>query len=147
MTQKQIFKEFIALGYDGPGTRIPGLTDVQLAYYVIARITSTGCTVINLLSGTTIHLPIGWIDLFESLNTWGGNRILKALPEDKIDKTILNFQTLNVRMARRQGEYFMNTLSEICTTGTLDFREWLKSECKLRIKPIEFSSLDKYKEI
>ena len=76
MTHRDILKEFLVLGYT-PGLRKTGLRDISLSDYTIVRITYNGWNVINLLNGTNIFIPWELTDIFESLNTWGGDRLYR----------------------------------------------------------------------
>ena len=146
MITQELFKEFMVLGYY-PGTRRSGLKDVPLLNYTIARIVRDGWNIISFYNGTTIYIPWELVDLIESLNTWGGHRVLNSEVTDKIDQTILRLLELNLFLTRKQGTEFMNTLSKICSIGTADFREWFKREFKKILPPIEINTLDNFKAI
>ena len=151
MKPKDIFKEFRTLGYDGPGIKPVGITDTQLVNYTILRTSTTGYRVLCLLNGTSIRIPWMWMDLFLCFNTWGGHRLrggnINKAGLDNIDKTILCSLDLVNRLVRKQGEFFMNTLSELCTYGTKDFRVWYRKEFGDILEPLEFNSLENFKEI
>ena len=149
MTHRDILKECLVLGYT-PGLRKTGLRDISLSDYTIVRITYNGWNVINLLNGTNIFIPWELTDIFESLNTWGGDRLYRLSREgiDKIDKEIYYLLSLTTYIWRTDGkEMFLNCLAKICSLGTSEFREWYLDEFEKRLSPIEFNSLDKYKKL
>ena len=146
MKTKDVFREFMILEYY-PGQKPKGIKDTFLKMYTINRISREGWNIISFYNGTTIYIPWTWIDIFKSLNIWGGYKVLSSESVDKIDITILNFLKLVGAQETEKSGIFLEVLSDICKTGTTIFREWIKKEFKMIINPLEFTSLDKYKLI
>ena len=147
MSTKEIFSEFLALSYY-PGRKPTMIKDIGLKEYMIVRQTPVGWYVMSLYNGTTIFIPWDWIDLFGSLDIWGGHRVLTTFPTNPIENTILDFLTLIITL-RKHGEEpkFMETLGRIAGKGTEEFRKWFKEETGKTLYPIEYTSLNKYKQI
>ena len=74
---------------------------------MIVRQTPVGWYVMSLYNGTTIFIPWDWIDLFGSLDIWGGHRVLTTFPTNPIENTILDFLTLIITL-RKHGEEPLN---------------------------------------
>ena len=147
MNSKNLFKEFMVLGYY-PGTKISSLTDIPTSNYTIIRVTRDGWNVISFRNGTNIYIPWELVDLFSSLNTWGGQRIIECSEaEDNVDSTIIDFLRLVNFINKKQGDSFIEILSKICSTGTGEFREWFQNNFKKSIRPIELNTLDKFRII
>ena len=144
MRPKEIFSEFITLGYS-PGIRPTGLKDISLSNYMIARITRDGWNILNLYNGTNIFISWSLVDIFDSLNTWGGDRVLNCIEiKDSIDEVILTSLSLVILLSKGQGNLFIEALMKLCNLGTKIFQEWCLVEFNLEIYPIEFNSLDRY---
>lgn len=127
----------------------PEETDIGLYNYTILRMAAGYVTLISLTSGVTIKIPYSWFDLFSSLNTWGGHRILlyKEKPMDNVSRIIhLGFYMIYYYSQRKSKE-FISVLSEICKVGTAEFREWILEEFGKTLMPIEFRSIDRYEEL
>jgi len=147
MKPKDVFKEFMTLEYT-PGKR-PAYKDIPIRTYMINRIGPSGWNIINLYNGTSIRIPWETIDIFYSLDVWGGHKILQCSEiEDRVDNTILNLSTL-IFYSRDKSKrnQFLETLFKICKEGTGNFRKWFSNEFGKTLYPIEFNSLDNYKTI
>ena len=142
---KELFLEFLALSWAGHGDRMRGLEDIILGEYIIARITSSGITVIWLVNGNRLKIPWEWVDLFSSLNTIYGERIMwkrEGSDDDKIDRIIYKFTLLINQFNWGKGEDFLNTLADICSLGTSEFIEWHNTESGEKLKPLELMTAE-----
>jgi len=142
---KELFKEFLALSWSGHGNRMRGLEDVTLGDYIIARITDFGITVIWLVNGNKLRIPWEWVDLFSSLNTIYGERILwkkEKIDDDGIDKLIYRFTLLINQFNWGKGTDFLSTLADICNLRTNEFIEWYSTESGEKLKPLELITVD-----
>ncbi len=142
---KDIFKEFMAIAWNGYGNRMSGLTDTSLGNYIITRISGRGISVIWLLNGNRLNIPWEWTDLFTSFNTINGERVLWAGQkeiEDEVDQTIYDLTLLiNQYNWGKCGE-FLETLANVCEHKTEKFREWYKQEFGEKLNPLEFITLE-----
>ena len=82
ITPQLVFQEFMELYYNKPGIRPSSFKDIGLCDYTIARLTKDGCTIYNLTNGTNIKIDWKWLDLFSSLNTFSGHKIIMQNTED-----------------------------------------------------------------
>ena len=147
MKIKTIFTEFMALYYQNGGVEPSSLKDIPVQSGVIARYTEVGCTIYYLTTGNHIRIPWKLIDLFSSLDTYSGNRILSIEPQDDIERFIKLFtKFINVLNSYR-GDQIVPLLSDILDMGTNNFREWYRKNFNKNLEPVEFFSPDKNLEI
>ena len=144
MKIKSLFTEFTTLSYY-PSQKPKQTRDIGIKPYMILRTSPAGWNVLNFYNGTSIYLPWSLLDIFISLNIWGGHRILRIEPEDTVEKTITQFLILVGTVERRDMGKFLLTLGDILKTKTTKFREWYEGERLLY--PVEINSLDTYRTI
>lgn len=147
MKIENIFLEFMELYYNKAGTRPISLRDVSIRSGVIARYTETGCTVYYLTTGNYIRIPWDIMDLFLSLNTYSGHRILHLVPESNVEKLIYLFVKFVNLFNNYGGEELEKVISDISEIGTNSFREWYKNKFNKSLEPVEFFGPDKNFEI
>ena len=150
ITPQLVFQEFMELYYNKPGIRPSSFKDIGLCDYTIARLTKDGCTIYNLTNGTNIKIDWKWLDLFSSLNTFSGHKIIMQNIEDldnKIDKTIVLFLKFQAALDNRKGTDVLDNLAKLSRVKTVDFREWYLEEYGEILDPIEYTSLNNFVEI
>ena len=147
MKIENIFTEFMALYYKSNGVRPSLLKDIPIQSGVIARCTDVGCTIYYLTMGNYIRIPWEFMDLFFSLNTYSGNRIISLSPENNIEKFIQSFVLFTGYLSNSNEDYIVSSLSNIVDLGTKEFREWYKDKFNRTLEPIEFFSINKNFEI
>lgn len=146
MNTKAIMKEFMKVGYSGPGNRVDKLEDIVLGNYIIARITYSGIQVIWLGNGNRLSIPWEIIDLFSSLNTIYGEKILwEGYKEeaDDIEKLIYLFVFLINQFNWSRGKSFLDALGMISEIGTHNLREWIEKEFNEKLPPLELVTLER----
>lgn len=151
MRIENIFTEFMSLYYKNSGIKPGSLKDINIGSGVIARLDSIGCTVYYLTTGNYIRIPWEYIDLFSSLNTYSGNRILSLNSETDVEKFIQLFvkfiNLLNNGSNNESNSSVVSVLMNILDFGTRKFREWYLSKFNKNMEPVEFFSPDKNFEI
>ena len=145
---KELFIEFLSLGYYKKGIKQNYLRDINLGNYIIARLSDLGCSVLYLTSGNRFDISWRWLDLFNSFNIFCGERIrVKNITIDKdcdnVDQIIYYFTQLVDNLNNKNGELVLDLLSNIVVTKTSDFRKWYLKKTNEILEPIEFSSLNK----
>lgn len=146
MNTKKVMKEFMTLGYSGPGVRTDKLDDSVLGNYIILRTSYTGFQVIWLGNGNKLSIPWKIVDLFTSLNVGAGEKILwEGYDEeaDKVERLIYLFIRLINEFNWCQGRNFLETLGTICELGTTELREWIETEFKEKLPPLELTTVEK----
>ena len=147
----ETMEEFLQLAYSPPS--IPGksgLRDIYLADYTFARLVNGRLEIQFMTNGMNITIDKGWLDLFHSLNTWGGHRILNypisQETDSRDDRLIFEMmKLLNVYLYQSgRGDEFLRSLAEVCHLGTQSFRGWLKENYGISLEPIIYNSLEKY---
>ena len=140
MSTKDIFKEFMTLAYSS-GKVMEGLEDIVIGDYIIARITGHGLRVLWLLNGNKLRISWKMVDLFTSLNTTNGEKVVwegkNRGGEDNVEKIIYLLVLLINQFNWGKGKDFLETLACICETGTGEFREWFEKEFGEKLQPIE----------
>ena len=144
---KSLFEEFLSLSWHGYGVRSKGDTvdDIILGDYIIARVSSSGILIIWLVNGNKVKIPWEWLDIFTSFNAIHGERVLwlnKSEVNDKIDEIIYKFTLLVNQFNWGKGKEFLETLADICSIGTSEFREWFNTESGEKLRPIELSMVE-----
>lgn len=143
---KDLFIEFLSLTWGGHGNRTTTLEDTILDDYVISRVTDLGMAIIWLTNGNKLKIPWEWIDLFSSLNTVYGERILwtnrNTTTLDKIDTFIYKFTLLINQFNWGRGKEFLGTLGDLCNLKTNEFIEWYYTESGEKLKPLELITVD-----
>lgn len=140
-----ILKEFMTLDYS-PGNRTEKLDDVVLGNYIIARITYDGIHILWLSCGNKLWIPWKVIDLFTSLNTkWGEKILWEGYDEEApyLDRLIYLFVLLINQFNWGRGKDFLETLGTICEIGTTKLREWIQTEFKEKLLPLELTTVEK----
>jgi hypothetical protein len=142
---ENIFTEFMNLYYTSTGNRPKELKDIPIKPGIIVRVTDNDYTIHYLTNGNYIRIPWEYIDLFSSLNTYAGDRILHDRMEEctPANKFIKHFVLLTKYLSLGNGDLFLYTLAEICDLGTKDFRDWYNIKFNKNLNPIEFFSPDK----
>lgn len=147
---KNIFEEFIKLYYTRTGDKTQIIRDTMIKPGIIARKVEDGIYIYYLLSGFYIRIPWDISDLFQSLNTYSGDRLLfnaSSKCEDNIDQFIIENLKLICFLNRNDGDGFLNTLSRICDLGTFDFVEWYEKNYNKVLGNIELFSPKEHKTI
>ena len=148
---KDIFKDFIAIGYT-PKKRSHFLHDtLSCPYYILIRQTELNCKIIYLYSGTSITISSNWIDIFTQFYNHSGSKVEFEQHEydlDSVDKFIYYFTKFQVFLSKDLSEIsvedFLETILKFSEIGTEKFISWEKEEdLGLDLEQFEFSSLDK----
>lgn len=160
MRLKDIFKEFKDLYYSIPNvSNLVDFKDIYFGNLMILRITKYEYKIYYLKDGVFITIPWSWIDLFSSLNTHSGEKILySGINEDSddIDKFIYYFLNLIISFYSNNDSKFFKVneyLLKILELGTNNFINWFNElyiDEKINnhfLKPIEYNSLEKFKLI
>jgi len=151
---EDIFREFINLGYKS-GTLPSKDRDIHVKDLIIMRIGNSYLKILYLFNGSCLNIPWSWIDLFSSLNTWGGDRILFQCQEER-ENPIANFieDFINIAASTscsRVSSEFLDWMSDACEIGTRVFKDWCIREgffeVEKKLGPFEFVSIDKNLEI
>lgn len=146
MNTKKIMKEFMTLGYSGQGVRTERLEDVVIGNYIILRVSYLGIQVIWLGNGNKLLIPWEIVDLFTSLNTKCGEKILWEGDDeeaDKVERLIYLFVFLINQFNWSRGRVFLEILGIICELGTQELREWIEQEFKEKLPPLELTTVEK----
>ena len=146
MNTKKIMKEFMTLEYSGQGVRTDRLEDVLIGNYIILRISYLGLQVIWLGNGNKLLIPWEVVDLFTSLNTKFGEKILWEGDDeeaDKVERLIYLFVFLINQFNWSRGRSFLEVLGIICELGTQELREWIEQEFKEKLPPLELMTVEK----
>ena len=147
MKIENIFLEFMSLYYNNVGTKPDSLKDISLSSGIIARYTDIGCTIYYLTTGNYIRIPWNIMDLFLSLNTYSGNRIIYERAENAIELFIqLGVKFVN-SIDNNSSQDTIAIFSEILELGTKNFRKWYIDRFNRDLGMIEFFSPDKNFEI
>lgn len=149
-TIKDIFSDFYRLSYkDSPSTFTQGFNDYFISTYIILRKCESGDYIYYLTTGSSIYIPIDWINIFSALEVYDGNRILKGYyqnSDDKISELCYLMTNLiyliNSLVVKKTGNDILNTLEKICVIGTGDFRNWVVKEFNLILPQFEYRSLE-----
>lgn len=155
---KDIFKDFYELYYKETGPSIrEDLRDYRLSPsdYIILRRQAGGDYIYMLCSGTSIYIPFLWVDIFSSLNTYDGDKVLKGIGmwtiDDKVSGVIFLMTHLihlvDALGSRNFGGDVIDTFNKICQIGTKEFRDWVKEGFGIDLPPLEYRSLDEFIEI
>lgn len=148
MKIENIFTEFMSLYYQDSGVKSSSLKDITIQSGVIARYSETGCTIYYLTTGNYIRIPWKFMDLFSSLNTYSGDRILRSLePQTDLERFIYLFTKFVGSLNNSLGDSIISVLSDIIDLGTGNFREWYKNKFNKTLEPVEFFGPDKNFEI
>lgn len=146
MNTKKIMKEFMTLGYSGPGVRTDRVEDTVLGYYIILRTSYNGFQIIWLGNGNKLSIPWKIVDLFTSLNVRCGEKIIwEGYDEEaeKVERLIYLFVLLINEFNWSRGKDFLETLGTICELGTTELREWIETEFKEKLPPLELVTVEK----
>lgn len=143
---EQVFYEFMNLAYNKRAEMRIEQGDILLKGGIIARCSDSGIKVHYLTNGNSIHIPKEWLNIFDQFNTHSGERVLYINSLENLNDVsyiIYKFLRLIIYFETKNGEKFLNTLGDICTTKTKGFRDWFEEKFETTLRPIEFSSLDK----
>jgi hypothetical protein len=146
MNTKKIMKEFMTLGYSGPGVRTDRVEDTVLGNYIILRTSYNGFQIIWLGNGNKLSIPWKIVDLFTSLNVGCGEKIIwEGYDEeaDIVERLIYLFVLLINEFNWSRGKDFLETLGTICELGTIELREWIETEFKEKLPPLELITVEK----
>lgn len=121
MNTRELFNEFLELYYVPDNTQVLKLKDILISPGVILRILDKTYTVYYLTNGMQIVIPWKFVDLFSSLNVWGGDRVLRSTREDNIDRLIFHFLNLIRGVEIKNEDLFMTSLTNILDINTKDF--------------------------
>jgi hypothetical protein len=148
MKIENIFTEFMALYYRNNGVKPSSLKDIALGSGVIARCSDLGCTIYYLTTGNYIRIPWEIMDIFYSLNTYSGNRILSLEPSGDIERFIWEFtKFVGLLNNNAPDSVVIPVFTDILDLGTKKFREWYFNKFNKKLEAIEFFSPDKNFEI
>lgn len=148
MKIENIFTEFMALYYRNNGVKPGSLKDISIGSGVIARCNEIGCTIYYLTTGNYIRIPWEMMDLFYSLNTYSGNRIMSLEAIGNIEQLIQGFtKFISLLNNNPRESVIMPVFTSILDLGTREFREWCLSKFDKKLDPIEFFSPNKNLEI
>lgn len=138
----------MALYYRNSGVNPSSIKDIALGSGVIARYSYLGCTIYYLTTGNYIRIPWEIIDIFYSLNTYSGNRVLSIEPSGDIEKFIWEFtKFVNLLNNNSPNSIIISIFTDIIDLGTKKFREWYFNKFNKKLEAIEFFSPDKNFEI
>ena len=129
----EILEEYIGLGYTK--SKRMGLVDKALNSTTILRKQADGDTVYYLTSGDSLFIPYQWIDLFEGLYLYNGDKILfkPYYGKDYMEDFIYTWM-------KYEKEESLEILTDLCIIGTGKFREWMKERYKIRFNPFELTT-------
>ena len=146
-TIKDLFNEFMILSYLEHENKIPNqFKDINLGNYIILR-QNESWQILYLTSGNSVIFPREFINIFNSLNTYCGNKILYKEPDeqDKISCLIYNvillINSIN-SMNKSKFQDVLNTVATICTIGTKELRKFFKDNYNKTLDPIRFDSIN-----
>lgn len=142
MEQQQSLKEYLYLEFtDKPRTKLQRY-DKILKPLILLRESCLGDTIHYLYNGSSLFIPWKWINIFSGFSVYSGDKVIYG--EEGFIKNNVLFQTY---LCRGDGEKALTVLSEICDTGTSEFREWIKTDIGIELDPFIFRSIDKELEI
>lgn len=146
-TIKDLFNEFMILDYLGHENKIPNhFKDIDLNNYIILR-QNESWQILYLTNGNSITFPREFINIFNSLNTYYGDKILYKEPlninDDKISGLIYNMILLISSINSNKLQNILNTITTICTIGTKELREFFKDNYNKVLDPIRLDTVDK----
>ena len=145
---KQIFKEFYLMS---KGDKDPEgkLKDILIREDVVMRLWAPGMILQFLTTGTYLTVPRNYLCLGIKLFGHSGDRILFENPpqQDKVDRFIYYLNKLSqwwvLSYSKVDSKDFLSTVSELCSIGTADFREYTKESFGLNLSYWELCSLNK----
>lgn len=145
---KQIFKEFYLMS---KGDKDPEgkLKDILIREDVVMRLWAPGMILQFLTTGTSLTVPRSYLCLGIKLFRHSGDRILFESPpqQDKVDRFIYYLNKLSqwwvMSYSKVDSKDFLSTVSELCSIGTADFREYTKESFNLNLSYWELCSLNK----
>ena len=154
---KEIFKDFIVLSYSNSGNsseNFPNisLNDIKISDYIIYRETNLGGYFLYLYNGTSIYIPIKFLELFSRFVNYTKFESLRNFYRNELDELdsvdlliylmsdlIYNLNSLSVSGAHK--DIVLDILEKISLKTTKDFRNWIYSSFKIYLMPIELKSL------
>lgn len=161
---KEIFREFYELSFSRDHlhtTRESFLlrdSVVSSTNYILLRQRSDqGASIHWLLEGSSVIIPTIWIDIFSSLNTHSGDKILRhkfMTSEEKYSGIGgLGYQMLSFiicidrSLSSVEGSLLLEIIQTIYLIGTKEFREWVRKDFKLDLPSIEYRTLEEIVDI
>ena len=150
---EELLKQFLILDYT-PGKLLKYSCPVDIPVQedlIIVRV-GKSVSIIFLYNGAKLVIDWPWIDLFSSLNTWGGDRILDNCVEgDKLSDFISSMLKINNMLTVSVISHdIVDTVLLLSKIGTKKFIEVCKKyneDLAEKLKPFEFFSTSKNVEI
>lgn len=153
MKFREVFEDFIELVYKTNKfsiNRNNTLTDFDLADYIILRVCDKDYKILYLYSGSSLVIPMEWIDLFTKFNSYSGVRFLSEYSDNDFDDksieklgylfTLLCSILSDRRLCDRNCE-ILGILGDICYITTKDFREWCNTQFEIELSPLIYNDL------
>jgi hypothetical protein len=150
---QDLLKEFFVLEYKkNSGKGLGLLRDIPVSdNLIIVRTREDTAEIIFLYNGAKLSIDWRWIDLFNSLNTWGGDRILT----EEENNNIWNFTNYMMKFCSMLGvsvigQEITDLVTELCRIGTKPFIDEVRKnnpELSNTLKPFTFSSINKTIEL
>lgn len=141
---KNIFLNFVGMEWLNKNNPVNiSEKDIVLGEYIIARLNNSGCQIHYLTNGNKIIIPKPWLDIFSALNTHSGAQIIHAGNKgDSVDKVIYLMLKFIVLLDSKRGEDALDILGNVGIIKTQEFRDWIEKNCDIKLKPIQFISVD-----
>lgn len=142
---EDILREFIELNYTKTENFNKTTIDKVLKPLTVLRCTEEAHTIYFLHNGYSIVIPWDWIDFFNSLNVFAGERILRSKKEvdkenDKITSFIFDFLSAITSLDAQRYLDYLDHISNMCIDKSDEFSEWLSDNYEIDLGVIEFRS-------
>ena len=135
--REDILVEYLSLGYSKPELRVFELVDKMIEPTILKRSTKEGDTIHYLATGNSLFIPYMWIDIFDGLYLYDGNKILSMgkpiVSESALEAFIWGW--MSYERSRSLEDLFY-----ICKIGTEDPRKWFRERYELKLNPFKLTT-------
>lgn len=145
---EDILREFIELNNYSKTKNIidkDKVVDKVLQPLTVLRCTEDNYTIYFLHNGYSIVIPWDWIDFFNSLNQFAGDRILGAKKEvfefnERISNFIYEFILFITSLDAQRYSIALDSISNLCIEKSEELSNWLSKNYEIDLGTIEFRS-------